>query len=100
MEPQTGVNFRPVLAGVFLLGFRLISTIVDITVMINDEKYYHANWIAILVVFAVSLVHKIFCHTDNVMYTIIFASGNWGFYSRICEYVFVCVVHTSSLHQD
>ena len=65
MEPQTGVNFRPVLAGVFLLGFRSISTIVDITVMVNDAKYYHANWIAILVVFAVSLVHKTCC-PDNV----------------------------------
>jgi hypothetical protein len=54
VESQTGVNFRPVLAGVFLLGFRSISTIVDITIMVNDEKYYHANWIAIMVVFAVS----------------------------------------------
>ena len=68
MESQTGVNFRPVLAGVFLLGFRSISTIVDITIMVNDKKYYHANWIAILVVLAVSLVHKTFCCTDNVYY--------------------------------
>ena len=66
VEPQTGVNFRPVLAGVFLLGFRSISAIVDITIMVNDKKYYHANWIAILVVFAVSLVHKTCCHSEMV----------------------------------
>lgn len=68
MEPQTGVNFRPVLAGVFLLGFRSISTIVDITVMANHEKYYHANWIAIMAVFAVSSVRKTCCHSETVIY--------------------------------
>jgi uncharacterized membrane protein YcjF (UPF0283 family) len=52
-RPQTGVNLRPVMAGVFLLGLRLFSTIVDITIMIND-KYSHADWIAIVVVIAVS----------------------------------------------
>ncbi len=56
MKSQSGVNFRPVLAGVILLGLRLFSAIVDITVMAN-EKYSHANWIAIIVVFAVSLLN-------------------------------------------
>ena len=52
---QTGINCRPVLAGVLLLGLRSLSTIVDATLMVNHGKYYHDDWLAYLALFAVSL---------------------------------------------
>ena len=51
---QTAINIRPVLAGVLLLGLRSFSTIVDAALMANHEKYYHADWLAYMVLFAVS----------------------------------------------
>ena len=51
---QNGINCRPVLAGVLLLGLRSMSTVVDAAIMNNHEKYYHADWLAYMVLFAVS----------------------------------------------
>ena len=57
-KQQTGINCRPVLAGVLLLGLRSMSTIVDAALMVDHEKYYHADWLAYMVLFAVSSQNK------------------------------------------
>ena len=52
---QTGINCRPILAGVLLLGLRSLNTVIDAMLMANHKRFYHKNWLAYLVLFAVSL---------------------------------------------
>lgn len=57
-DDQMNINWRLVLAGVFLLGLRSFSTIIDIALLAN-VKNYHEPWLGCFVLLAVSSHYQV-----------------------------------------